>query len=176
MRHPALLRTSIYSTEIQLILSRSKREHKVKDLLLHLVRAAIELINLIDHHNRFLTHLDSFLKHKSCLRHTALKRIYKEKYTISHIKHTLNLSTEVAMARSIDDIDLYTLIYYRHILRKNSDTSFSLKVIIIQDKLSQLLLLTRLTRLIDHPVHKSRLSMIDVGDDRNVSDFHTVDN
>ena len=73
------------------------------------------------------------------------------------------------MARGIDHIDLDTFIYYRYILRKNGDASFSLKVIIVKDEFSQLLLFARLTRLIYHPVDNSRLSMVYMGDDGDVS-------
>ena len=75
------------------------------------------------------------------------------------------------MARSVDHIDLHTFIHYRHILCENGDASFPFEVIVVKDKLSQLLLFALLARLIDHPVHESGLSMVNMGDDRYVSDF-----
>ena len=75
------------------------------------------------------------------------------------------------MARSIYHIDLHTLINHRHILGEDRDSPFPFKVIVVKDKLSQLLLLALLTRLIDHPVDQSSLSMVNVSDDRDISDF-----
>ena len=56
-------------------------------------------------------------------------------------------------------------------LGENSDTSFSFKVIVVKDEFSQLLLLTLLTRLINHPVNYGCLTMVNVRDDCNISDF-----
>ena len=76
------------------------------------------------------------------------------------------------MSRSVYDIDLYTFIYYRHILCKNSDSALPFKVIIVKDELSQLLLLARLTRLIYHPVHERCLAVVHMSDDCYVSNIH----
>ena len=171
MGHPTLLCTTIDSTEIQLVLCSSKREHEVENLLLYLIRATVELVNLVDHKHRLLTHLNGLLKHETCLWHTALECIHQKDHTIRHIEHTLHLSTEVAMARSIYDIDLHALIYNGHVFGKDRNTSLSLKIIIVKYELSKLLLFTSLTSLIDHPVHESSLTMVNMGNDRNVSDF-----
>ena len=79
------------------------------------------------------------------------------------------------MARSVDNIDLHSLICNRDILRQNGDTSLPFEVVVVKDQLSQLLLLSRLTRLIDHPVHQSGLAVIDVGDNSDIPDIlHTT--
>ena len=62
--------------------------------------------------------------------------------------------------------------YYGDILCKDGDASFPFKVVIVKDQLSQLLLLALLTRLINHPVDESRLSMVHMGDDSNIPYIH----
>ena len=76
------------------------------------------------------------------------------------------------MTRSIDNIDLYTFIYYRHILRKNGDTSLPLDVIVIQYQLAEILRLTDKIGLINHPVHEGSFSVVNVRDNRDVPYIH----
>ena len=108
--HPSLLCTSVNSLEIKLVLSCPEREHQVENLFLNLIRTAVQLVNLIYHHNRLLSHFNCFLKHEPCLRHTAFKCVHKQKDTVSHVEHALDLASEVAMARSVYHIDFHSLI------------------------------------------------------------------
>ena len=78
------------------------------------------------------------------------------------------------MAGSIDNIDLYTFIYYRDILRKNGDTSFPLDIIVVQNQLSEIFRLTDKIGLINHPVHEGGFSVVNVRDNRDVPYIHIL--
>ena len=80
------------------------------------------------------------------------------------------------MARSVYHIDFYTFIINRYILGQNCDTPLSFEIVVVKDQFSQLLLLARLTRLIYHPVHQGCLTVVNMGDNRNVSDVLHIDN
>ena len=73
--HPTLLCRTVDCWEIELFLSRIKIKHEVKHHLLHLIRAAVRLVNLIDNHHRLQSHLNRLLKHETCLRHWPLKSV-----------------------------------------------------------------------------------------------------
>ena len=87
-----------------------KVAHEIEHFLLHLIRTAVWLVDLIDHNNRLLTHLEGLLKHKSCLRHTTLERIDEQQHSVRHIENALNLTSEVAMARGVYNIDFNSFV------------------------------------------------------------------
>ncbi len=113
--HPALFSRTVDGREIKLFLGRVKVTHQVKHHLLHLIGAAIGLINLVYYDHRLQTHLNGFLQHKTSLRHRTFEGIDKKQTSVSHIEHTLYLASEVCVSRSIDDIDLAILVVDRYV-------------------------------------------------------------
>ena len=75
------------------------------------------------------------------------------------------------MAGSVDNIDLHALVRHGHVLREDGDAALALEVVVVQDELAEVLGLTHEIRLVDHPVHESRLAVVDVGDNSYVSDI-----
>ena len=170
-RHPALLRRTVHGHEVQLLLGGVQVEHEVEDLLLHLVRAAVRLVHLVDDDDGLLAHLDGLLQHETRLGHAALEGVHEQQHAVGHVEHALNLAAEVAVARGVDDVDLDTLIDDGDVLGEDGDTALALQVVVVQDQLAQVLRLTHQVGLVDHPVHERRLAVVHMGDDRYVSDF-----
>ena len=154
--------------EIKLVISGVQGTHEIENLFLNLIGTAIRLVNLVDHNYRLLAKLQSLLQHESGLRHAALKGIDKQEHTVRHVKDPFNLTSEIAMARSVYDIDLDTLVGDGHILGKNCDASFPLDVIVVENQLAKILRLTHQIGLVDHPVHEGCLAVIDVRYERDV--------
>ena len=75
------------------------------------------------------------------------------------------------MARSIYNVDFYSLVDYRHILCENGDTPFTLEVVVVKYELSEVFRLTDKVGLINHPVNQRSLAVVNVGDDCYVSDI-----
>ncbi len=172
--HPALLRASIDGLEVQLVIRGVEGAHQVKHLLLHLLRTAVQLIDLVHHDDRLLPHLDGLLKHKTRLRHTALERIDEKQHSVGHVKHTLDLASEIAVPRSVYNIDFHPFVGYGHILCKNCDAPFPFEVIAVKNQFFEVFLSPDQIRLINHPVNKCSLAVVDVRDDCDVSDFHIL--
>ena len=55
------------------------------------------------------------------------------KVTCTGRRVTLHLATKVGVARSVNNIDLISLIIDRHVLGKNRDTSFPFQIIVIHE-------------------------------------------
>ena len=72
------------------------------------------------------------------------------------------------MARSVDNIDLYTFIRNGHILCEDGDSPLPLKIVVVEDQFPEFFLFPCLTGLIDHPVHKGGLAVVNVSDNRYV--------
>ena len=75
------------------------------------------------------------------------------------------------MTRGVDDVDLDILVDYGHILGQNGYASLPLDVVVVENKLTEILRLADKVGLIDHPVDQRSLAMVDMGDQRDISNF-----
>ena len=75
------------------------------------MRARHGAVYLIDYNNRLFSERQRLFKHKAGLRHTALKRIYKQQNAVHHLQNALNLAAEIGMSRGIDNIYFNTVIH-----------------------------------------------------------------
>ena len=78
------------------------------------------------------------------------------------------------MAGCVDDVDLRVLPSHRSILGENRDAAFTLEWIRVEHALHDDLIFSERARLAEHLVYQRCLSVIDVRDDGNVSDFLRV--
>ena len=108
--HPALFGRTINHREVQLIFCGIEVAHQVEHHFIHLFRSAVRFVNLIHHNNGFQTDFKRFLKHKARLRHRTLESIHQQDTSVCHVQHTLHLTTEVAVSRSVYHIDLHPFV------------------------------------------------------------------
>ena len=134
-RHPALFSRAVQRLEIQLVIGSVEVTHEVEHLFLYLVRPAVQFVHFIDHHDRFESEFQCFLQHKTGLRHRALERIDEQQYAVRHVQHTLYFATEVRVPRSVNNIDFSAFVVDGYVLGKNSDTTLTLEVVVVQDQL-----------------------------------------
>ena len=76
--------------------------------------------------------MQSLLEHEARLRHGTFKGVDQQDAAVGHVEHTLHFTAEVAVPRSIDDVDLGAFIVDGHVLRKDRYPSFAFQVIVIQ--------------------------------------------
>ena len=171
--HPALLGAAEHGLEVELLLGGAQVEHEVEHLFLNFLGAAAGLVHLIHHHYGLLAHSQGLLQHETRLGHAALERIYQQQHAVGHVEHALHFAAEIAVARSVDDVDFDSLVCDGDVLCENSDASFALQVVAVQDELAQILGLAHQVGLINHAVDHSSLTMVDVRDESYVADIHT---
>ena len=173
--HPALLGRSVECREIKLFLCSIKAEHKVEHHFLHFLGAAVGLVDFIDDHNRLQANLDCFLEHEASLRHRAFERIDKKKTAVGHIKYALNFTTEIRVSRSVDDIDFISFIIDRYVFGKNCYATLALEIVIIEDKLAGVLVLTKEVSGKKHFIDQSCFAVVHMSDNGYVAYFlHTL--
>ena len=168
--HPALLRGTVDGLEIELVLGGAQVEHEFENLLLHLVRAAVGLVHLVDDDDGLLAHVQRLVQHEARLGHATFERVDQKEDAVRHVQHALHLAAEIAVAGSVDDIDFHAFVRDGHILRENGDAAFALQVVAVQDEVPQVLGPAHEIGLVDHPVHERRLAVVDVGDDGDIPD------
>ena len=74
------------------------------------------------------------------------------------------------MTRRVDDVDLVPPMVYRQVLREDGNSAFPFQVVAVHDPFRDCLVLTEYPGVFQHGIHQRSLSMVDVGDDGDVSD------
>jgi hypothetical protein len=172
--HPALLGRTVDCREIELFLSSVEVEHQVEHHLLHLIGAAIGLIDLVDHHHRLQTDLDGLLKHETGLRHRTFKSVYEQKTAVGHVQHTFHLTAEIGVSGGVYNIDLVSFIVDRNVFRKDCYTTFAFQIIVVENKFTGILVFAEKVAGKEHLIDQCGFTMVHVGDDGNVTDvLHT---
>ena len=115
------------------------------------------------------------LKHESRLGHRAFRRVNKQNNAVYHFKYTLNLAAEVSVAGGVNDIDFYILVMNRGVLRKNGDTSLALDIARVHNAGYGFLILSVNAALLEHFINQSGLSVVNVCNDRYVSQIVSFD-
>ena len=119
--------------------------------------------------------LQRLLKDEFRLGHRAVEGIHHKDDAVYHLKHALHLAAEVGMAWRVHNIDLYAVIGYCCILGEDRDPSLPLDVVGVHDTVHDLLVRAEHAALPQELIHKGRLAMVYVGDDRHISDLFTLD-
>ena len=171
LAHPALLGRTIDDGEVQLVLRGVEVIHQVEHHFVHLLGAAVRFVHLVHHDDGLQTDFQCFLQDEARLRHRTLEGIDEQDAAVGHVEHALHLAAEVGVSRSVDHIDLYSLIIDADILRENGDASFAFQFVVVENEVACLLVLAEQIAGQQHLVHERRLSMIDVCNDCNVSDI-----
>ena len=78
------------------------------------------------------------------------------------------------MTWGVDDVDLGVLVVDRHVLRENGDAALALQLVVVEHEVVGHLILTKKVAGVEHLVDQSRLAMVNVCDNRNITDvlFH----
>ena len=75
------------------------------------------------------------------------------------------------MAGGVNNIDLSSFIIDSRILGQDGDPPLPFNVIGIHDPLGNLLILAEYATLLQELVHQSRLAVVNMGDDRDITDI-----
>ena len=169
--HPALLGGAVDGLEIELLVGGVEVEHEFENLVLDFFRTAVGLVHLVDHHDGFLAHLEGLLEDETGLGHAAFERVHEKQHAVRHVEDALHLSSEIAVAGGVYDVDLDVLVGDGHVLGEDGDSALALEVVVVEDELSEVFGLADEVRLVYHPVHERGLAVVYVGDDRYVPDI-----
>ena len=167
--HPALLGRAVNGAVIELLLGRSEREHEVENLLVDHLRAAIRLIDLVDYHDRFLAQRKGFLQYETGLGHRPLESIDQQQHAVAHVEHAFHLAAEIGVARCVYDIDFMILVNYGNVFGKDRDSALALQIVVVQNEFARLGIFPQHIALKNHLIDQCGLTVIDVGNDRDIA-------
>ena len=163
----------IYDRELKLVIICTELDEEIEYHINYLIGTSVGTVDLVDTYDRLKTHLKSLTKNESRLGHGTVESIYYEENRIYHLEYSLNLTAEVSVSRSINDVDPDALIINGRILGKDRDASLSLEIIAVHDLLYDLLILSIDTCLLEHGIYDSSLTVVNVCDDGDVA--HILD-
>ena len=141
----------------------AKFNEKVKHFIYNLVWARTVSVYLVYNNNRRFVQAKSLFKHKSCLRHAALKCINKQQNTVNHGKNSLNFSSEIGVAGGVNNVDFCVVVMNCRVFRKNCYASFSFKVIAVHNTLVNNLVCAESAALAQHFVNKCCFAVVNMG-------------
>lgn len=102
------------------------------------------------------------------LRHRTIGSINKKQNTIDECQSSLDLSTEIRVARGVNKIDLRSVPHDRSSLSKDRDAALTFLVVRVHDPVDDLLMICKYTGGAKKSIDEGRLAVVDVRDQRNV--------
>src|SRR5690606_13139055 len=146
-------------------------EHEIEHVFVYFIGAAVFFVDLVNYHDGLQSQVKRFAQHEADLGHGTFKGVHQQNYPVGQFKHTFHLSAEVGVAGSVNDIDFNAFVSYGNVFGNDSDPSFTFQVVIVQDQVLEFLVVTKNFRSVNDFVHQGGFSVVNVSDNRYVSDF-----
>ena len=158
---------------VELLIGSAEIHQQVQHLVDDLLDAGIGAVDLVDGDHEAQVLLQSFLQNKTGLGHTALSGVHQQQNAVDHLQNALDLAAEVSVARSIDDVDLDTLIGAGAVLGQNGNAALTLDITAVHDTLCHDLIVAECAALTQHGVHQRGLAVVNVSDNGDVAQIVT---
>ncbi len=165
----AVERRGVDHGEVELLVAGAKPVEQFERLIEHPVRAGSVAIDLVDDDERREAVLERFARDEPRLWHRAVDRVDEQQHAVDHGQHALDFAAEVGVARRIDDIDAPFAPGDRRVLRENRDAALFLEVVRVHRAFGDHEAFVERARLSQQLVHERGLAVVDVRDDRDVS-------
>ena len=156
---------------IQLLVGGVQIHQELEHLVDHLMDARVGTVDLVDDHDHPVPQFQRPLQDKPRLRHGAFRRVHQKDDSVDHLQDTFHFPAEIGVARRVDDVDLHVPVGDGRVLGKDGDAAFPFQVVGVHHPVLHGLVLPEHAGLLQHLVHQGRLAVVDVGDDRYVSQF-----
>ncbi len=166
---PAVEAAGVNDRKIQLFLGRAKLVEQFEGLIHNPIRTRARTIHLVHDHDDLVTERERLLGHETRLRHRAFDRVHQQQRAVHHRQYALDLTTEVCVARRINDVDTRALVGHRAVLGQNRDAAFALDVVRVHHALAHLFVRREGARLLEQAVDERRLAVVNVGNDCNIA-------
>ena len=154
---------------VKLLVGCVEIHQKLKHFVDDFVRACLRAVDFVDADDNGKIQLKCFFQHEFGLRHSALECVYNQNNAVYHFQNSLNLAAEVRMAWGVDDVDFRSFVVNCCIFGKNGDSTLTLDIVRVHDTFLNLLIGTENATLFQKLVYQCSFTMIDMGDDGNVS-------
>ena len=167
----AFLGGGVDEREIQLLIGGVERHEQFKDLVEHLLGLGVLAVNLVDDDDGLGTGFQRLAEHETRLRLRAFGGIHDEQHAVNHVHDAFDFAAEVRVSGRVHDVDVEIFIFERGVFGADGDALFPFQIHgIHQAFLARLVLVgAEGAGLFQETVHERGLAVVNVRDDRNVS-------
>jgi len=109
-------------------------------------------------------------EHVARLRQRTFAGVYQQHDAVDNFERALYFAAEIAVAGSVDNVDLDAVITDAGDLGEDGDAALAFQVVGVHDAVDVLLMGAEDAALIEHGVDESGLAMVDVSDDGDIAD------
>ncbi len=160
-----------------MLVVRAQFDEEVEDFVHDFGRASVAPVDLVDDDDRAQVQFERFAQHEARLRHDAFRGVDEQQDALHHLKHALDLTAEVGVAGGVDDVELEVPVNDGGVFGEDRDPALALERVRVHDPRREGLTLAEDATLPEHGIDERRFAVIDVGDDREISDvgagFHS---
>ena len=160
---PALTARREKGGEIELFFGRVQGSEKIEHFVMHLMRARVGTVYLVDDDHGLEANRQSFRHDELGLRQGAFRRVDEQQHAVHHRENTLHFAAEIGVARRINDIDAQIAVQNRCAFGENGNAAFTFQIVAVHRALGHLLVLAESARLLEHGVDQRGFTVIDVG-------------
>ncbi len=157
--------------KVELLLVGIEIDKEVVDLVQDLGGPGVVAVDLVDHHDRRQTELERLGEHETGLRQRSLGGVHQQQDTIDHLQGPLDLAAEIGVAGGVDDVDLDALVAHGGVLGEDGDAALTLEIAGVHHAFGNPFVGAEGAALPQHGIHQGGLAVVDVGDDREISEF-----
>ena len=169
---PALAAGGEQHREIELGIAGTQGGEQIKYLRMHLVRAGVGAVDLVDHNDRVQAARQRLADHELGLRQHAFGRVYQHDGAVHHVQDAFDLAAEIRVAGGVDDVDAGAAPDHRGTLGEDGDAALALQDVAVERALGHHLVVTERAGLAEELVDQGGLAVVDMGDDRDVANLH----
>ena len=169
-RGPAGFGVGVDDREVDLLVVGVEVEEELVDLVDDLGDAGVGAVDLVDDEDHRQLRLQRLAQDEAGLRQRALGGVDQQQHAVDHRQPALDLAAEIGVARSVDDVELHAVVVDGRVLGEDRDPLLPLEVHRVHHPLGHVLPLAEGAALPQHRVDQRRLAVVDVGDDRDVSE------
>ena len=155
--------------EVDLRLVGVEVEEQLVDLVHHLGGAGVGPVDLVHDQDHRQPRGQRLSQHEPGLWQRPLAGVDQQQHAVDHRQAALDLAAEVGVPGSVDDVDLRAVVAAGRVLGQDRDAALALEPG-VHDPVDHLGVRREGAGLLQQRVHERGLAVVDVGDDRDVSD------
>jgi hypothetical protein len=163
-------RVGVDDREFDLMLVGAEVDEEPVDLVEHLGAARVGAVDLVEADGRLESERQRLPEHEAGLGQRPLRGVDQQHHTVDHGERAFDLGPEVGVAGGVDDVDAHVAPGDARVLGQNGDAALAFEIVRVHHALDQRLVGAKDARLAQHGVDQGGLSMVDVGDDGDVTD------
>ena len=173
-RGEPLLRAGVHHRRVQLLFRGFEFDEQRQYFIMHPQRIGAGAVDLVDDDDRGASEFERLAEHEPRLRHRSVEGVHDEQHTFDHAQNALHFATEIGVARRVDDVDLRVVPADRRIFGENGDSALFFKRIGIHHAFFYDLIFAESSSLAEHLVDEGGLPVVDVRDDSDVANLHSL--